>query len=93
MFDDSSKLNMISADDLGLIGDDRERGGDAGWPIEDGTPLTFQNDEGTHLPVMNNFTCDSDLWVRQCPFQAHIRKTNLRGSGAVPASRGTNAYI
>jgi hypothetical protein len=49
--------------------------------FEDGTPLTLQNDEGTHHPVMNNFTYNSDIQGAKCPFQAHIRKTNPRGSG------------
>jgi Dyp-type peroxidase family len=70
------------ANALGLVGDDRERAGAMlVGRFEDGTPLTFQNDEGTHHPVMNNFTYGSDLLGGKCPFQAHIRKTNPRGSG------------
>lgn len=71
------------ADALGLSDDDRERAGAMlVGRFEDGTPLTLQNGEGTHHPVMNNFTYDSDMPdARKCPFQAHIRKTNPRGSG------------
>ncbi|WP_033292237.1 Dyp-type peroxidase [Amycolatopsis jejuensis] len=70
------------ADALGLTGDDRER---AGAMIigrfEDGTPLTLQREEGAESPVPNNFTYGSDADGAKCPFQAHIRKTNPRGSG------------
>jgi len=85
------------ADALGLIGDDRERAGamlvgrfEDGAPLtlqKDGAPLTLQRDEGSHHPVMNNFTYDRDLQGAKCPFQAHIRKINPRGSGGfkIPA--------
>ncbi|WIX84705.1 Dyp-type peroxidase [Amycolatopsis sp. DG1A-15b] len=70
------------ADTLGLAGEDRER---AGAMIigrfEDGTPLTTQREDGAESPVSNNFTYDSDRAALKCPFQAHIRKTNPRGSG------------
>ncbi len=70
------------ADTLGLTGEDRER---AGAMIigrfEDGTPLTTQREDGAESPVSNNFTYDSDRAALKCPFQAHIRKTNPRGSG------------
>jgi Dyp-type peroxidase family len=70
------------ADTLGLTGEDRER---AGAMIigrfEDGTPLTTQREDGAESPVSNNFTYDSDLGALKCPYQAHIRKTNPRGSG------------
>jgi Dyp-type peroxidase family len=67
---------------LGLASDDRERAGAMlVGRFEDGTPLTLQAGEGTHQPVMNNFSYDSDLDGAKCPFHAHIRKTNPRGSG------------
>ncbi|SEP52828.1 Dyp-type peroxidase [Amycolatopsis saalfeldensis] len=75
-----AELDLAGA--LGLTGDDRER---AGAMIigrfEDGTPLTTQREDGAESPVSNNFTYDSDLAAAKCPFQAHIRKTNPRGSG------------
>ena len=70
------------ADDLQLVDEDRERAGAMlVGRFEDGTPLTLQNDEGTHHPIMNNFTYDSDIHGAKCPFSGHIRKTNPRGSG------------
>ena len=51
--------------------------------FRDGTPLTLQQAPGAAHPVMNNFTYGSDLVADKCPFQAHIRKTNPRGSGNV----------
>ena len=55
--DEEEKL----ADRLGLTGDDAER---AGAMIigrfEDGTPLAVQADAGSHSPVQNDFTYDSD---------------------------------
>jgi len=70
------------ADALGLSGDDRERAGAMiVGRFEDGTPLTLQRADGAHRPIMNNFTYDGDTEGRKCPFHAHIRKTNPRGSG------------
>ncbi|HEY3471633.1 MAG TPA: Dyp-type peroxidase [Amycolatopsis sp.] len=70
------------ADTLGLTGDDRERAGAMLiGRFEDGTPLTTQREDGAESPVSNNFTYDSDRAALKCPFQAHIRKTNPRGSG------------
>lgn len=68
--------------DLGLVGDDAARAGAMlVGRFEDGTPLTTQSADGAQSPVMNNFTYDSDGQGIKCPFQAHIRKTNPRGSG------------
>ncbi|SFW71405.1 Dyp-type peroxidase [Amycolatopsis australiensis] len=70
------------ADTLGLTGEDRERAGAMLiGRFEDGTPLTTQREDGAESPVSNNFTYDSDRAALKCPFQAHIRKTNPRGSG------------
>jgi Dyp-type peroxidase family len=70
------------ADRLELTGEDRERAGAMiVGRFEDGTPLTLQKEEGAHNTVMNNFTYDSDVNGAKCPFHAHIRKTNPRGSG------------
>ena len=77
------------ADALGLEGDDRERAGAMiVGRFEDGTPLTLQQTDGARGPIMNNFTYGSDSEGRKCPFHAHIRKTNPRGSGkAEPAEK------
>jgi Dyp-type peroxidase family len=67
---------------LGLVEEDRERAGAMlVGRFEDGTPVTLQNDDGAHHPIMNNFTYDSDIHGAKCPFSGHIRKTNPRGSG------------
>jgi Dyp-type peroxidase family len=82
------------ADTLGLTGDDRER---AGAMIigrfEDGTPLTTQREDGAESPVSNNFTYDSDRSALKCPFQAHIRKTNPRGSGGAEEPPGERLHL
>ncbi|MGW3967474.1 Dyp-type peroxidase [Amycolatopsis sp. NPDC005003] len=82
------------ADTLGLTGEDRER---AGAMIigrfEDGTPLTTQREDGAESPVSNNFTYDSDRAALKCPFQAHIRKTNPRGSGGAEAPDGERRHL
>ncbi len=79
------------ADTLGLSGEDRERAGAMiVGRFEDGTPLTAQREDGEESPVPNNFDYDSDAAGAKCPFQAHIRKTNPRGSGGAedpPAER------
>ena len=49
--------------------------------FEDGTPLTSQFADGSHNPVPNDFNFDSDPNGGKCPFFAHIRKVNPRGSG------------
>ncbi|PXY24125.1 Dyp-type peroxidase [Prauserella flavalba] len=70
------------ADALGLTGDDRERAGAMlVGRFEDGTPVTSNSGPGSHSPVGNDFSYDSDDLGQKCPFHAHIRKTNPRGSG------------
>jgi Dyp-type peroxidase family len=82
------------ADALGLKGDERERAGALiVGRFEDGTPITIQNDEGAHHPVMNNFTYDSDPDGAKCPFHAHIRKTNPRGSGGGEPPEGERVHL
>jgi Dyp-type peroxidase family len=58
--------------------------------FEDGTPLTVQSAPGAHSPVMNDFDYDSDAAGSKCPFVAHIRTTNPRGSGGGPGGSPTN---
>ncbi|MBK1786917.1 Dyp-type peroxidase [Prauserella cavernicola] len=70
------------ADALGLTGRDRDRAGAMlVGRFEDGTPLTSNSAHGCHSPVANDFGYGSDELGRKCPFHAHIRKTNPRGSG------------
>ena len=67
---------------LGLKGDDAERAGAMiVGRFEDGTPLASQFFDGAHHPVQNNFNYGSDAQGGKCPFYAHIRKVNPRGSG------------
>jgi Dyp-type peroxidase family len=77
------------AEELALKGEDAERAGAMLiGRFEDGTPLVVQSAAGSHHPVENDFSYDSDKLGQKCPFQAHIRKTNPRGSGgAEPAER------
>ncbi|MFJ7215917.1 Dyp-type peroxidase [Amycolatopsis sp. NPDC098790] len=82
------------ADTLGLTGEDRERAGAMLiGRFEDGTPLTTQREDGAESPVSNNFTYDSDRAALKCPFQAHIRKTNPRGSGGAEDPSGERLHL
>jgi Dyp-type peroxidase family len=79
---------------LGLTGEDTER---AGAMIigrfEDGTPLAIQADAGSHSPVQNDFTYNSDGEGGKCPFFAHIRKVNPRSSGGFEPPAGERMHI
>ena len=70
------------ANKLHLVKDDRER---AGAMIvgryEDGTPITLNEEDGIIASgAQNNFNYDNDAQGAKCPFHAHIRKSNPRGS-------------
>jgi Dyp-type peroxidase family len=68
------------ADILGLTGDARELAGALiVGRFEDGTPVTL-SDEAQALAPPNDFDYGGDAG-RRCPFHAHIRKSNPRGSG------------
>jgi Dyp-type peroxidase family len=69
------------ATQLGLKGDEQRElaGALAVGRFEDGTPVTL-SDEAKGLNPPNDFNYDGDAGAR-CPFQAHIRKVNPRGSG------------
>lgn len=79
------------ADSLGLHGDARELAGAMMvGRFEDGTPVLLRDEAGIGGGVPNNFNYDDDKTAVKCPFHAHIRKTNPRGSGGfepVPAER------
>ena len=77
------KLNeQLLADKLKLKGaEPRERAGaQVVGRFEDGTPVTL-SDEAKGLNPPNDFDYTGDAGLR-CPFQAHIRKVNPRGSAA-----------
>jgi Dyp-type peroxidase family len=82
------------ADALGLSGADRDLAGAMlVGRFRDGTPLTLQRAGGAHQPIMNNFSYDSDPQGAKCPFQAHIRKTNPRGSGGREPPAGERRHL
>jgi Dyp-type peroxidase family len=71
------------AEKLHLAGEDSER---AGAMIvgryEDGTPLTLNEEDGIiGAGAENNFNYNNDTLGAKCPFHAHIRKSNPRGTG------------
>lgn len=74
------------AKELGLTGEDKELAGAlVVGRFEDGTPVTLDSEEGMiGSGNANNFNYDKDKAGLRCPFQAHIRKTNPRGSGGSP---------
>ena len=79
---------------LRLEGDDAERAGAMlVGRFEDGTPLAIQFDPGSHSPVSNDFTYDSDLEGGKCPLFAHIRKVNPRGSGGFEPAANERLHI
>jgi Dyp-type peroxidase family len=79
---------------LGLKGKDKERAGAMiVGRFEDGTPVSMQFAEGTHNPVVNDFTYDSDPSGGKCPHFAHIRKVNPRGTGGFEPVPGERLHI
>ncbi|MGR7026252.1 Dyp-type peroxidase [Geodermatophilus sp. URMC 62] len=66
---------------LGLARRDRERAGAMlVGRFRDGTPLTLRPTPGPTGRGDNDFDYAADAAGRRCPFQAHIRKVNPRGS-------------
>jgi len=79
---------------LGLDGGDRGRAGAMlVGRFQDGTPLTVQRTPGTPLPVTNNFDYGADADGRRCPFQAHMRTANPRGSGGIQLPSDERIHI
>lgn len=76
------------ANSLNLRGKDRARAGaQLIGRFEDGTPTLVQAEPGAAHPVPNNFTYADDPPPGapaggKCPFHAHMRKANPRGSSA-----------
>jgi Dyp-type peroxidase family len=69
------------ANALGLTWEDRERAGAlVVGRFEDGTPVTMSRDARDQKTPPNDFNYKGDGGSR-CPFHAHVRKTNPRGSG------------
>ena len=71
---------------LGFTGDKSELAGAMiVGRFEDGTPVTLSNAESKLKPI-NDFNYDGDSGSR-CPFHAHIRKVNPRGSSGTDERR------
>ena len=84
------------ADALGLITDeDRELAGAlVVGRYEDGTPVTLSPLNGMiGSGAANNFNYNKDKTGLRCPFQAHIRKSNPRGTGGAESLAGEKAHI
>ena len=65
---------------LGLTLEDRERAGAlVVGRFEDGTPVTMSAE--ARDKTVNDFNYKGDTAGSRCPFHAHVRKTNPRGSG------------
>jgi Dyp-type peroxidase family len=76
------RQEQVLADKLGFTGEARELAGAmVVGRFEDGTPVTM-SDEAKGVNPPNDFNFNSDLGAR-CPFHAHIRKVNPRGTGGV----------
>jgi len=80
------------ADDLGLTGEARELAGAlVVGRFEDGTPVTM-SDEAKKKNPPNDFNYNADPGAR-CPFHAHIRKANPRGSGGVETPANERRHL
>jgi Dyp-type peroxidase family len=83
---------QLLADQLGLTGETRELAGAlVVGRFEDGTPVTLA-DEGRGLKPTNNFDYSGDQGSR-CPFHAHIRKANPRGTGGAEPANEERAHL
>ena len=68
---------------LGFTGDARELAGAmVVGRFEDGTPVTMSDEAKKATNPPNDFNYNADPGAR-CPFHAHIRKANPRGTGGV----------
>lgn len=87
------RREQLMADAMGLQGaDDRERAGAlVVGRFEDGTPVTLSAEARGHAPP-NDFDYFGDPGKR-CPFHAHIRKTNPRGSGGAEPEAAERAHL
>lgn len=84
---------QVLADALGLVGaDNRELAGAlVVGRFEDGTPVTLSDKARGNAPP-NDFDYGADPGKR-CPFHAHIRKSNPRGSGGAEPESAERAHL
>lgn len=87
------RREQLMADELGLVGaDQRELAGAlVVGRFEDGTPVTL-SDEARGAQPPNDFDYFGDPGKR-CPFHAHIRKTNPRGSGGAEPEAAERLHL
>lgn len=79
---------------LNLTGDDRELAGAlVVGRFEDGTPVTMASSAKGRKNPANDFDYSADTNGARCPFHAHIRKTNPRGSGGFEEEGPERAHI
>ena len=82
------------ADSLGMTGADRERAGAfVVGRFEDGTPVTMAGEARGLKDPHNDFDYTGDAAASRCPFHAHIRKTNPRGSGGFEPEPDERSHI
>ena len=81
------------ADALLMVGADARElaGAMAVGRFEDGTPVTLSDEAKGQTPP-NDFTYKSDPGAR-CPFQAHVRKVNPRGTGGAELENVERGHI
>lgn len=89
------QAEQLVASALQLEGEDRELAGAlVVGRFEDGTPVTLTPGDGViGSGAANNFNYDKDKAGLRCPFQAHIRKSNPRGTGNAEPLAGEKAHI
>lgn len=89
---DFKRREQVIADRLGLTDEDRELAGALiVGRFEDGTPVTL-SDEALGLKPGNDFNYDTDPGIR-CPFHAHIRKSNPRGTGGTESKEEERLHL
>lgn len=86
------RREQVLADDLGFTGEARELAGAlVVGRFEDGTPVTMSDEAKNKIPP-NDFNYNVDSGTR-CPFHAHIRKANPRGSGGVETPANERKHL
>jgi Dyp-type peroxidase family len=86
------RQEQLVADTLGLTSDSRELAGALiVGRFEDGTPVTLANTPRSQEP-QNDFNYVGDPSSR-CPFHAHIRKVNPRGTGGAEPEAQERLHI
>ena len=88
------RKEQLLADALGLTADARELAGAlVVGRFEDGTPVTLSDEPRGMQKPKNDFNYAADSAAARCPFHAHIRKTNPRGSGGFEALGAEQLHI